>query len=202
MVASVGQTQSQIVKLNQVLEGGTKADSPIAAELDADIASSHNELLKIVSATDGVQLGRDSLRINRHQSNVVYNSMRGGFPVHHYTVPTEDFRSHVKQFNKAVFEANKAALEGLADEVEFGELISVVQASGDADLIRIGAEYLPLTFSRRHGDPSRPWNAFLIEVQTDKGEKRLGYQGNWRDLFQNWEAVSYTHLTLPTIYSV
>jgi len=189
MVASLGQTQSQIVNLNQVLQGGTQTFSPIAAELDADIASSHNELLKIVSATDGVQFGRDPLRINRHQSNVVYNSMRGGFPVAHYRVPTEDFREHVKQFNKAVFEANRTALEGLADEVEFCELISVVQASGDVDLLRIGAEYLPLTFSRRHGDPSRPWNAFLIEVQTEHGEKRLGYQGNWRDLFQNWEAL-------------
>ena len=33
-------------------------------------------------------------------------------------------------------------------------------------------EYLPLKFSRRHGDPSR-----------------LDYQGNWRDIFQNWEAL-------------
>jgi hypothetical protein len=45
-------------------------------------------------------------------------------------------------------------------------------------------DYLPLTFSRRHGDPSRPWNRFLIARQT------INYEGNWRDIFQNWEALA------------
>ncbi len=51
-------------------------------------------------------------------------------------------------------------------------------------------EYLPLTFSRRHGDPSRPWNIFAIEVKGEHGERILNYQGNWRDIFQNWEALA------------
>ena len=55
------------------------------------------------------------------------------------------------------------------------------------------AEYLPLTFGRRHGDPSRPWNQFAIHVQDDKGKPVVGYQGNWRDIFQNWEALSYSY---------
>jgi hypothetical protein len=51
-------------------------------------------------------------------------------------------------------------------------------------------EYLPLTFSRRHGDPSRPWNQFSIDIKDEQGNKKLNYQGNWRDIFQNWEALA------------
>ena len=54
-------------------------------------------------------------------------------------------------------------------------------------------EDLPLTFGRRHGDPSRPWNLFNIHVQDENGQPVVGYQGNWRDIFQNWEALSYSY---------
>ena len=52
---------------------------------------------------------------------------------------------------------------------------------------------LPLTFGRRHGDPSRPWNLFSIRVQDEAGQPVVAYQGNWRDIFQNWEALSYSY---------
>ena len=54
-------------------------------------------------------------------------------------------------------------------------------------------EDLPLTFGRRHGDPSRPWNLFSIRVQDEDGKPVVAYQGNWRDIFQNWEALSYSY---------
>lgn len=54
-------------------------------------------------------------------------------------------------------------------------------------------EDLPLTFGRRHGDPSRPWNLFDIRVQDEQGNPVVAYQGNWRDIFQNWEALSYSY---------
>lgn len=54
-------------------------------------------------------------------------------------------------------------------------------------------EDLPLTFGRRHGDPSRPWNLFNIRVQDEKGNPVVAYQGNWRDIFQNWEALSLSY---------
>ncbi|MCD8482896.1 MAG: hypothetical protein LR015_09695 [Verrucomicrobia bacterium] len=56
-------------------------------------------------------------------------------------------------------------------------------------LNRLLREYLPLTFSRRHGDPSRPWNRFSIDLQDADGNEIFAYQGNWRDIFQNWEAL-------------
>ena len=52
---------------------------------------------------------------------------------------------------------------------------------------------LPLTFGRRHGDPSRPWNLFSIRVQDENGQPVVAYQGNWRDIFQNWEALSLSY---------
>ncbi|WP_321540400.1 hypothetical protein [Flavobacterium piscinae] len=59
-------------------------------------------------------------------------------------------------------------------------------------MIRLCTEYLPLKFSRRHGDPSRPWNKFSINTRSEiDGSKILDYEGNWRDIFQNWEALAY-----------
>ena len=70
------------------------------------------------------------------------------------------------------------------------------QAGQDDDLNfkRLCAEYLPLKFSRRHGDPSRPWNRFSINLRDEEtGSKILDYQGNWRDIFQNWEALVHSY---------
>jgi hypothetical protein len=56
---------------------------------------------------------------------------------------------------------------------------------------RLCIEYLPLKFSRRHGDPSRPWNKFSIQTRSAVDHtKILDYEGNWRDIFQNWEALA------------
>ena len=69
-------------------------------------------------------------------------------------------------------------------------MTSVVAETGDVHLGRLVDEYLPFSFSRRHGDPSRPWNQFSIRVVDDAGAPVVYYEGNWRDLFQNWEALS------------
>jgi len=65
-----------------------------------------------------------------------------------------------------------------------------VRRAGDPQLERLCHEYLPITFGRRHGDPSRPWNRFSIRVRDESGERSLFYEGNWRDIFQNWEALA------------
>ena len=65
--------------------------------------------------------------------------------------------------------------------------------TGDDDLRRLVNEYLPLSFSRRHGDPSRPWNSFRIPEPRPDGRMAIGYQGNWRDIFQNWEALLHSY---------
>jgi len=60
-------------------------------------------------------------------------------------------------------------------------------------LARLAYEYLPITFGRRHGDPSRPWNQFAIRLKDEHGNPLLSYEGNWRDIFQNWEALLYSY---------
>ncbi len=71
--------------------------------------------------------------------------------------------------------------------------ITNANANANANAIRHFYEDLPLTFGRRHGDPSRPWNLFSIRVQDEQGKPVVAYQGNWRDIFQNWEALSYSY---------
>ena len=68
-------------------------------------------------------------------------------------------------------------------------LLAAARETCDADLERLCLEYLPLYFGRRHGDPSRPWNRFSIHVRDRDGGRALRYEGNWRDIFQNWEAL-------------
>jgi hypothetical protein len=80
----------------------------------------------------------------------------------------------------------------LPDMVTVKELRQLGRQTGDADLERLCYEYLPLYFGRRHGDPSRPWNRFAIHVRDQEGHRVLNYQGNWRDIFQNWEALCWS----------
>ena len=75
----------------------------------------------------------------------------------------------------------------------YPELISWASDSGDADLERLSIEYLPFIFGRRHGDPSRPWNKFSINLKDEQGNKEYKYEGNWRDIFQNWEALAISY---------
>ena len=72
----------------------------------------------------------------------------------------------------------------------YGGMVAAAAATGDPQLERLCREYLPLTFSRRHGDPSRPWNRFSIATRNADGTRILNYEGNWRDIFQNWEALA------------
>ena len=78
----------------------------------------------------------------------------------------------------------------------YHDLDAALASNTDLQLERLCREYLPLSFSRRHGDPSRPWNRFAIKVKDEKGNKLLNYEGNWRDIFQNWEALELVYSLL------
>ncbi|MGL5112737.1 MAG: hypothetical protein ACRC6O_08875, partial [Flavobacterium sp.] len=84
--------------------------------------------------------------------------------------------------------------DALATKFTYIDLLQNIQKQEDQDLVRLCTEYLPLKFSRRHGDPSRPWNKFSINTRNEiDGSKVLDYEGNWRDIFQNWEALAYAY---------
>ena len=81
----------------------------------------------------------------------------------------------------------------MPEKIGLRELIDFGDKTKEPSLRRLCREYLPLTLGRRHGDPSRPWNRFEIRIKDEDGNRLLYYEGNWRDIFQNWEALGYSY---------
>jgi hypothetical protein len=123
----------------------------------------------------------------------IQNVMRGGIFAEGYFVDPVDLLSFVRQANREVAARGLAFFRRLSPRVHYASLVSLAAAAGDALLERLCREYLPLTFSRRHGDPSRPWNRFSIATRKPDGSWALDYEGNWRDIFQNWEALAVSY---------
>jgi hypothetical protein len=162
----------------------------IAAQIDEDVAVGTRNLVRIVAAADGLQLTQDEPAVWRHYSSTLFNVMRGGLPSHNYCISGADLRLFISKANRRVAQKHKDFLEELPESLPHRVLLERVRERRDPDLERLAQEYLPLTFSRRHGDPSRPWNSFEIKLKDEHGHRVLNYQGNWRDIFQNWEALS------------
>ncbi len=159
----------------------------------ADVQSGRERLAGLLGGADGMQDTGDALADAHHLSNTLFNCMRGGAFPYGYRVPVADLANFFETRNRSCYERQRGRLEKLGQWVERGALLEQVRGQwDDADAVRLVLEYLPLTFSRRHGDPSRPWNMFTIKVKNDDGSELLNYQGNWRDIFQNWEALLYS----------
>jgi hypothetical protein len=186
LVAEVEQDAAGVAVLMALLKSGGK----LRAQLDEDVERGTTNLVRIVAAADGLQCTGDDLSCDRHFSNALFNVMRGGIPEHGYEIARADFKAFIGKASRAVAERRAAFLDELPKTLPHSCLLALACAQNDPDLERLAHEYLPLTFSRRHGDPSRPWNIFAIEVKNSQGERILNYQGNWRDIFQNWEALA------------
>ena len=76
-----------------------------------------------------------------------------------------------RQQARFVARRNAGWLRDLPERMPHNELIGQADAVGDTDLLRLCYEYLPLVFSRRHGDPSRPWNQFTIVTENPDGSR-------------------------------
>ncbi len=190
IIANVNQNHSQIISLAKSI----KDDKNLEKTIWQDIDSGTQNLIQLVAAADGLQFSADKLNDTRHFSNVLFNIMRGGIFDDNYQIKKGDFVSYLGEANKDVVERNQDFIKTLKDVFSQSALKDVLMNSEDADLIRLSIEYLPLKFSRRHGDPSRPWNYFTINIQNESdGSEILDYEGNWRDLFQNWEALAKSY---------
>ena len=190
LVANVNQGPADIPNLSKRLE----EPASLVREVLEDVEAGTRRLIQLTAAADGLQCSGDALRTSRHYANVMYNIMRGGIIDRDYTLEKNDFIPYVRNGSRLVFQRQKAWLEGLPDTFSLFDLLNWAGETGDADLRRLCHEYLPLKFSRRHGDPSRPWNKFSINTQRETdGSKILDYQGNWRDIFQNWEALAHSY---------
>lgn len=190
IVANVNQNQSQVVELNRTIQENNDLNSLIRE----DIEKGTQNLLSLIAGADGLQFTDDTLKDSRHYSNVLYNIMRGGTFDLNYQMDKKDFVAYLKNASAEVYEKHERLINDLDDHFDKTELRNQISDQDDPDLHRLCKEYLPLKFSRRHGDPSRPWNQFSINTydETD-GSKVLDYEGNWRDIFQNWEALVYSY---------
>lgn len=187
-VADVGMSTAKVHHLKKEILSG-KAVAVIAKELE----ESRKDLEALVASSDGLQCTGDRLVQSRHYGNVLYNIMRGGVFEEAYRLDRKDFFAYLKKSNAKLWESRKSELKTLPETFDYDWFQSWLVEKADADLRRLGVEYLPLSFSRRHGDPSRPWNYFNIQRFDENGDKILNYEGNWRDIFQNWEALAYSY---------
>ena len=189
IVINAEQSQADLVELRHWLREPDK----LGDDIDASVAAGGDTLARIMATADGFQSTAEETVSAHHYANVLFNVLRGGIFDNGYHVSSRDFRDTVALFNSQVSKRNSDLLENLPPGLPYGELLAKVQASGDAQLQRLTLEYLPITFGRRHGDPSRPWNQFAIVLKDENGEGLLSYEGNWRDIFQNWEALALSY---------
>lgn len=188
-VAEIEQDQAAVSQLRQTLLTNASLDQNI----DADIEAGTNALVSLMASSDGLQdTAEESVSVH-HYANVLFNVLRGGIVDANYDIRLKDFIHTLGLFDCGLAARHETWLQTLPDTMRREQLLDAVAGRGDLQLERLCREYLPIRFGRRHGDPSRPWNQFAIELYGDEGERLLAYQGNWRDIFQNWEALALSY---------
>ncbi len=184
IVADTGLDQPGVITAAQTARSAEALD-----RVTDDIARGSERLRRLLGDADAFQFTGDRIADAHHLSNVLFNCMRGGVFPFGMTIPVDDLAAFVADRNRDVSARHGDWFARLGPSTDELTLRAEALATGDPDLVRLVLEYLPLTFSRRHGDPSRPWNRFSINVRNDHGDPVLAYEGNWRDIFQNWEAL-------------
>ncbi|HMP81335.1 MAG TPA: hypothetical protein PKA41_01360 [Verrucomicrobiota bacterium] len=186
MVLDVDRSSAQVANLRRWLRNPARLQQRVVS----DIARGAKELWSIVARADGLQKSARPIGDARHFNNVLFNVMRGGIFMDGYALDIADLRTFVGNANRTLAKRHSGFFRRLGKVAPRDQVLSLAAKSGDAGLERICQEYLPLSFSRRHGDPSRPWNRFSVAGRAEDGRRVLNYEGNWRDIFQNWEALA------------
>ncbi|MDE0606852.1 MAG: hypothetical protein OXH78_06845 [Acidimicrobiaceae bacterium] len=186
MVADIERDHVDVARLRRQLRRSSSPEAEVRAATD----DSRIELEALVAAADAQQCTADRRRTVNHFANVLNNCLRGGVPVDEHRVEISEVSEFVAARNQPAHARFIALTDGMKPIAELDEVR--LRVADDIDLSRLVNEYLPLTFSRRHGDPSRPWNRFHIGSVSETGKRSLEYEGNWRDIFQNWEALLHS----------
>ena len=190
IIANVNQNHSSIAKLSKQI----KEESSLVDIVNDDINIGTKRLVELNSASDAIQITSDNLKDTRHFANTLFNIMRGGIFDNNYQIEKWDFKNYLEQANTKVAFTSEEIIEKLPEEFSLSDLQKIAYDNEDKNFRRLCLEYMPLKFSRRHGDPSRPWNKFSINTRNEiDGSKILDYEGNWRDIFQNWEALAHSY---------
>lgn len=183
-VANVNQSITSINDISKSI----KTQNDLTQIIQNDIDLGTKNLITLTTASDGVQATSDELVNTRHFANTLFNIMRGGIFDDGYTIEKHDFIQYISKANTESFSENEKQLNTLPESFSLSFLKNIAEQHSDSNFKRLCFEYLPLKFSRRHGDPSRPWNKFSINTRSEiDGSKILDYEGNWRDIFQNWK---------------
>ena len=168
----------------------------LTKELEEDIENGTKAIMTRIAEADGIQETAEKSTTIHHSANVLFNIMRGGIFANGGKIDVEDFVNSTAVRNKAGAKELASLLQskGISGLVDYSTLKDAIFTDdGCPQAKRLFLEYMPLTFSRRHGDPSRPWNRFAIKIQNPDGSQVLNYEGNWRDIFQNWEALVWSY---------
>jgi hypothetical protein len=189
IVANTEQAQQDVIALRLELRDPSQVRRSIAESVDAG----SDKLACILASADGFQATAEENVAVHHYANVLFNTLRGGIFFDQYSVLAPDFTRTIRHFNRGAYLRNRDWLQGLPVKLPYAELLDLVDSRRDDQLRRLAREYLPITFGRRHGDPSRPWNQFAIRLKDEYGNDLLSYEGNWRDIFQNWEALALSY---------
>jgi hypothetical protein len=189
LVADVERSQSQAVRLQRDLADPIRVDEAVTASIE----HGSDELARIVAGADGLQASAEEHVSTHHYANVLFNVLRGGIFADQYRISARDLSASVRQFNRDIHARSADFFQQLPDSMTLADLLAAAARTDDPQLQRVCYEYLPITFGRRHGDPSRPWNHFSIRLRDGAGQPILSYQGNWRDIFQNWEALTISY---------
>ena len=190
IIANVNQNHSNIAKLSKQI----REDASLIDKVNDDINLGTQRLVELNSASDAIQVTSDNLKDTRHFANTLFNIMRGGIFDNNYQIEKWDFKNYLEQANTKVAFTSENIIESLPEVFSLSRLQEIAYSNEDKNFRRLCLEYMPLKFSRRHGDPSRPWNKFSINTRNEiDGSKILDYEGNWRDIFQNWEALAHSY---------
>ena len=188
-VADVHQSQSEVTHLISDLNDASK----IELKLEESIQKNHLLLQSAIGSADGFQCTNETINDLHHTANTLFNVLRGGVFLNNYDLRTEDFLKFLSIRNTEIFDQYRDKIKAFPENIGLRELIDFGDETKEPSLRRLCREYLPLTLGRRHGDPSRPWNRFEIRIKDENGNPLLYYEGNWRDIFQNWEALGYSY---------
>ena len=178
-------SQVQAFELCRRLEAG----GGTAVEISEAVMRNRAGLDELLARADGFQVSGDAMAAAHHRANVLFNIMRGGVFVDGTRFERDDLLAFIRQRNRPLAASLGPAIAAWPAHVERAFALDSLRTLGGPSAERLALAYLPLTFSRRHGDPSRPWNKFSIGVRDAAGRRVIGYEGNWRDIFQNWEAL-------------
>ena len=190
IIANVNQNHSSIAKLSRQI----REELSLIEIVNDDINIGTKRLVELNSASDAIQITSDNLKDTRHFANTLFNIMRGGIFDNNYQIEKWDFKNYLEQANTKVAFTHEEIIEKLPEKFSLSDLQKIAYNNEDKNFRRLCLEYMPLKFSRRHGDPSRPWNKFSINTRNEiDGSKILDYEGNWRDIFQNWEALAHSY---------